>query len=157
MAAQQAVLSGVHRGPTWKEFLVSPRSRKLFISLYLLESVTSSIHRPFALQDGLSSSAFWHANNHQARRSLEPTKYILLTKLNSYHRCKAICYFSLAVSDTGKNITSELWACLNLTATSQLMQMDICYNYPVSYWFEYLIRRRGVVIADCTCLRMRES
>ncbi|KAG9571096.1 hypothetical protein KCU71_g828, partial [Aureobasidium melanogenum] len=71
MAAQQAVLLGVHRGPTAEGVPgVTAASRKLFISLYLLErSVASSMHRPFALQDEDISSAFWHANNHQARRS----------------------------------------------------------------------------------------
>jgi hypothetical protein len=68
MAAQQAVLLGIHRGSTGEGVPnATAAGRKLFISLYLLErSVTSSMHRPFALQDEDISSAFWHTNGHQS-------------------------------------------------------------------------------------------
>jgi hypothetical protein len=71
MAAQQAVLLGIHRGSTGEGTpSVTAAGRKLFISLYLLErSVTSSMHRPFALQDEDISSAFWHTNGHQGGHS----------------------------------------------------------------------------------------
>jgi hypothetical protein len=70
MAAQQAVLLGIHRGSTGEGVpSVNAAGRRLFISLYLLErSVTSSMHRPFALQDEDISSAFWHTNDHQSGR-----------------------------------------------------------------------------------------
>ena len=70
MAAQQAVLLGVHRGSTGEGHpSVTAAGRRVFISLYLLErSVTSSMHRPFALQDEDISSAFWHTNDHQSGR-----------------------------------------------------------------------------------------
>ncbi|CAD0109479.1 unnamed protein product [Aureobasidium uvarum] len=71
MAAQQAVLLGVHRGTTADGPPgITTASRRLVISLYLLErSVTSSMHRPFALQDEDISSAFWHANDHHNKLS----------------------------------------------------------------------------------------
>ncbi|THY26954.1 hypothetical protein D6D01_04267 [Aureobasidium pullulans] len=69
MAAQQAVLLGIHRGSIGEGVpSVTAASRRLFISLYLLErSVASSMHRPFALQDE-DISAFWHTNDHHNGR-----------------------------------------------------------------------------------------
>ena len=70
MAAQQAVLLGIHRGSTAEGApSITAAGRRLFVSLYLLErSVTSAMHRPFALQDEDISSAFWHTNDHHSGR-----------------------------------------------------------------------------------------